>query len=216
MKDNSQLITFALLGVGGYALYWYITNYGPTGPVLNAAGVKTSPSYWDGWFGASTPAVSATTQPAANPTTVTTTSTNGTTTTTPIGTTATQTGPQWPNAPITQANSAQVIAWLQNAANGNQFLVNNQMNADQWNYFLNSISAFPLQSFDQIFFPNGRPSDPSQYPVYTAGAFVQKVIASGLSGIGDIIRVPAGGGLGNAFSGRRPLPTAFKTKGWIQ
>lgn len=47
MKDKSSLITALIVGAGGFAIYWYVTNYGPNGAV--SAGAV---SWWNTWFGA--------------------------------------------------------------------------------------------------------------------------------------------------------------------
>jgi len=46
MKDKGNMMTLLLVAGGGLALYWYLTNYGPTGAV--SAG---SVSWWNSWFG---------------------------------------------------------------------------------------------------------------------------------------------------------------------
>lgn len=51
-----DMMPVLLIGGGAFAAYWYATNYGPSGSVTNAAGVKVAPSWWDQWFGAVTPA----------------------------------------------------------------------------------------------------------------------------------------------------------------
>lgn len=70
-----DMMPVLLIGGGAFAAYWYATNYGPSGAVMNAAGVKVASSWWDGWFGA-TAAASTTT--GAAPT--------GTAVGTPVGT----------------------------------------------------------------------------------------------------------------------------------
>lgn len=53
-KDD--MITYLLIGGGVYALYWYVSNYGPAGKVAVSGGKG---SYWDSWFGATTAAAGA-------------------------------------------------------------------------------------------------------------------------------------------------------------
>ena len=62
------------------------------------------------------------------------------------------------------------------------------LDADQWNYYYTSAApqglAQPaISNFDTIFFPNGRPSDPSQNPQMTAAQFVAALGNPGLSGL---------------------------------
>jgi hypothetical protein len=47
MKTD-KIVTMLIVAGGGYALYWYLSNYGPNGPIATAGGV----SYWTTWFGA--------------------------------------------------------------------------------------------------------------------------------------------------------------------
>jgi hypothetical protein len=58
---NKDIMKYVLIGGGLYALYWYVTNYGPSGAVTNAAGAKVAASYWDTWFGGAVAAASTTT-----------------------------------------------------------------------------------------------------------------------------------------------------------
>ena len=61
--NKNDIIKYLAIAGGAYALYWYLTNYGPSGAVT-AGGV----SWWNSWFGGSV---------AAPATTTTTTTTNG-------------------------------------------------------------------------------------------------------------------------------------------
>lgn len=66
-------------------------------------------------------------------------------------------------------------------------------NADQWSYYYQRLPgrvAIPAPLFDSIFFPSGRPADPSQYPQYTASDYAAAVGARGLSGPGARLPLP--------------------------
>jgi hypothetical protein len=74
---TKDLIMYAAIAGGAYALYWYINNYGPSGAVAVAGGPG---SYWASWFGttATTPVVTAgttTTSTSVDTTPATTTTT---------------------------------------------------------------------------------------------------------------------------------------------
>ena len=62
------------------------------------------------------------------------------------------------------------------------------LDADQWNYYYTTAAPQGLgqpavSNFMTIFFPNGRPSDPSQNPQMTAAQFVAAIGNPGLSGL---------------------------------
>lgn len=62
------------------------------------------------------------------------------------------------------------------------------LDADQWNYYYTSAAPQGLgqpaiSNFTTLFFPNGRPSDPSQNPQMTAAQFVAALGNPGLSGL---------------------------------
>jgi hypothetical protein len=62
------------------------------------------------------------------------------------------------------------------------------LDADQWNYYYTTAPPQGLgqtgpANFTIIFFPNGRPSDPSQNPQMTAAQFVAAIGNPGLSGL---------------------------------
>lgn len=63
------------------------------------------------------------------------------------------------------------------------------LNADQWNYYYQRLpgkSSVPDDVFTALFFPNGRPADPSQNPQMSAADFVAAITTKGLSGLGRI------------------------------
>ena len=66
------------------------------------------------------------------------------------------------------------------------------LNADQWNYYYSQLGgSFPAGVFDSLFFPNGRPSDPTQVPTYSVDGFLNLLATKGLSGLGArVIAVP--------------------------
>ena len=103
MKKN-DLIMYAAIAAGAYGLYWYVTNYGPSGAVTDANGnpIPGAVSYWNSWFASgsssgeivgagSGTAVSGPTQQAPNTTgTPTTTQSSTPPATTSNGTVSTQ------------------------------------------------------------------------------------------------------------------------------
>ncbi len=74
-------------------------------------------------------------------------------------------------------------------------------NADQWNYYWNQLGFTPNNNFDQTFFPNGRPSDPSKYTLYTPIQFVVAADAggTGMAGLGGYLPRPVF--VGRGFGG---------------
>jgi hypothetical protein len=97
MKQNN-LITYGMIAVGAYAAYWYVTNYGPNGAVVDANGnpIPGAVSYWTSWFGTSAsaatqiPTTTAAAQIPATTTTAVATQTSAPPATTSNGTVSTQ------------------------------------------------------------------------------------------------------------------------------
>jgi len=50
-KDD--MVMWVAVAAGGFALYWYLTKYGPNGAVTDSSGnpIVGAVSYWDTWFG---------------------------------------------------------------------------------------------------------------------------------------------------------------------
>lgn len=120
MKKN-DLIMYGAIAAGVYGLYWYITSYGPQGPVKDANGnlIPGTISYWNSWFGSS--AAAALPAPAPTTTTAVTTTTAPSTTAAPSQTTApgqgqpisTYTAPTNPSVPATPVEIAYIQSLLQ-------------------------------------------------------------------------------------------------------
>ncbi len=53
--NKKSILTYAMIAGGAYALYWYVTNYGPAGKITDANGnaIPGATSWWASWFGAS-------------------------------------------------------------------------------------------------------------------------------------------------------------------
>jgi hypothetical protein len=69
------------------------------------------------------------------------------------------------------------------------------LNADQWSYYYTQTghTAIASGTFESLFFPNGRPSDPTQNPQMTAAQFVAAIATAGLNGFGPVPQaVPTG------------------------
>lgn len=133
--NKDDILKYVLIAGGAYAVYWYVTNNGPSGTVFQN-GVKVAPSYWDSWFGAT----------AAIPAPVATTPIQN-----PLVPVAQAPGvPPPPPPPVQPAaptlNLAQLTTAVLSAANGNASTL---MNADQWNYYRNNIQP-PALTPDQF------------------------------------------------------------------
>lgn len=82
--NKNNMMKYALIAGGAYLAYWWVTNYGPSGPVSDQSGnpIPGAVSYWASWFGgAATGAVTASstsTSTALPPNTTTTTTNTGT------------------------------------------------------------------------------------------------------------------------------------------
>jgi|SRR5579871_1102551 len=77
------------------------------------------------------------------------------------------------------------VAALQAAAATQPTMSGGMGTADQFSYLWTNNLGKPAISgttFDAIFFPNGRPANTAQYPLYTAQQFVQALATAGLSG----------------------------------
>jgi hypothetical protein len=132
--NKDDIMKYALIAGGAYAVYWYVTNHGPLGAVFAADGVtKVTPSYWDSWFGTTVtaPVVTQPTTPVFTPVAQA------------PGTPVIQTPPA-PSAPA--LNLAQLTTAVLSAANAN---ANTVMNADQWNFYRNNIQP-PALTPDQF------------------------------------------------------------------
>lgn len=207
--NKKDIILYASIAGGAYLAYWYVTHYGPNG--LVSAG---SVSYWDTWFGASTPTTSTTTpltdaQKAAAAL---------------AAQQAACVAPnQWTNnacvapanTPPSQADLVTKLLQAANAPNNGIF-----MNADQWNYYRNIIAppALTPAQFGTAF-PELTATNRG---TFTADMFVGRLHSAGLAGIGgmgylsngmgDVIPVPSrpsvpmmsfGGALNPAFPGKK-------------
>jgi hypothetical protein len=78
------------------------------------------------------------------------------------------------------------VQQLQTAAAG---VPSTLLNADNWNYYwVNTLKkAQPdADKWASLFFPNGRPSDPSQNPMMTAAQYVAALSTQGISGLGSV------------------------------
>ncbi len=77
---------------------------------------------------------------------------------------------------------------MQTAANTNAFYIqgNGLLDADQWSAIWTQIGQTPINptTFGNLFFPNGRPADPSQNPTMTLATFLAALQTQGLSGVG--------------------------------
>lgn len=114
--------------------------------------------------------------PAATP--VTSTPATGTTTTSGSGTTTTSgSGSTTSAAPTT-------VQQLQTAAGAGV----TTLNADEWSFYWTQIGKPTLSptQFASTFFPNGRPTDATTYPQYTASQFVTALSGAGISGLGNV------------------------------
>lgn len=59
------------------------------------------------------------------------------------------------------------------------------LNADEWSYYWTTKLGKPAidsDTFTALFFPTGRPADPSQNPTMSATAFLAAIAGKGLSG----------------------------------
>jgi len=80
------------------------------------------------------------------------------------------------------------------------------LNADQWSYYyaaLTGRSAISPGVFETLFFPNGRPSDPSHYQQYTAVQWASIAAGGGLSGLGAQV-------VGNPYDYQPAQPGAWQ------
>ena len=198
MAQNSpvgSIITLGVLAAAAYALYEWLSSECVSGGPLQ----QMSPPL--NWLCALTPSATATPVIAAPATTPTTVASSPVTVTTPITST--------PVATPTPAVSIPVSTQMQNWANangmGSGYIENGnsanppgQLDADHWELIYQYVTgnAIPASISGPIFFPNGRPADVSQNPVYTAPQFIQMLVSgggsayAGLSGIGYANRVP--------------------------
>ena len=236
--NKNDILKYALIGGGAYALYWYVTNYGPQGSVNNAAGQKVLPSYWDTWFGTTATTTSSGAASGAG-------SGGGSGTLTPAqqlaaaqaacvspniwnNSTATCGPPVQVNKdPGTVANKFSTYSALREAilqAAGIPDTVATQgymMSADQWNYYQNNVNTtLSAQQFGQVIasLPAGASRASLSIDQFIAALKASGVL-SGLSGLGDVVpsysvpSIPMMSFGGNAFSSPFGSPMG-PGKGW--
>lgn len=192
-KDNMMTMVLVIGGLG--VAYWYVTKYGPQGPAFNSAGQQIAPTWWDTWFGGASAQVTA---PAPAP---------ATTTQTPGG--VTQPAP---------STTTDVRTKLLTAAGGVTAL-----NADQWNYYRNSL--FPPALTGQQFglaFPTRTDPMPTmsvdQFLSALAGAGINPANPNaGVSGIRGIIAAPSvpqvpSMSFGGSLATARPRVAGFRNR----
>lgn len=97
--------------------------------------------------------------------------------------------PPPPAPPAYQFTPPTITTLLQNAiAKDTTYAAQGQkFNADQWIYYYNLVrpnNQIPASVSDALFWPNGRPSDPTQEPLFDLPTFVTAVAAKGFSGLG--------------------------------
>lgn len=165
--QKKDMIMYASIAGGAYLAYWYLTNYGPGGPV--SASVL---SYWDTWFGGQTAVAPAPQQAAPAPAPGVAVPAPG------------NTGTSLPPAP---ASTAGLRAQLVAAAQGNLFMVDGKLNGDQWNYYRNQLAPPELTAAQMLqAFPNGMGQQ-----LMTVDQFLAALNSAGLSGVYGV-----GGGTG--------------------
>jgi hypothetical protein len=180
---NKDMMKYLVIGGGVFAVYWYVTNYGPLGAV--SAGHV---SYWDTWFGNAPAPVQTSTGPVVvNP--------NPQPVVTQPGTTPA------PTSTIRQ----QMLA----ASTGNPQISGGYADPSVWSYYWQQITGKTIsgQQMVQMFPPVGNTGigAPTNVDQFLAG--IQAGGLSGLNGIGAIVNVPAAPSLpGMNFGGsfRRP------------
>lgn len=126
--------------------------------------------------------------------------------------------PTGPPAPVVSSPGTWTVAAaasaLDKATQNNAFKVGGKMGADQWKFFYNNLAGAPNVDpvYDSIFFPNGRPADPSLYTQMTATEFMQALKSGGvgLSGLGRTfpahITLPAAAAILRARGPRNYVP----------
>jgi hypothetical protein len=217
-KDVMNLL---LIGAGGYALYWYLNNYGPSGAAFNSAGQQIAATWWSTWFGAPAAAAVSTTT-TTNPLTSTSVNTPTAPATTgtglpaaPVNTTSpANSGPPSPSQVL--SNAVTIQSQLQGSANNNAFFQQQGGEGDayQWATLWNGIGQ-PAFNVNQIFYPNGftaqvgAPGMSQQgLPLISLATFLSNLqsagISTGMSGVGSlrgVIQLPSFSGGGKGFSG---------------
>jgi hypothetical protein len=147
---------------------------------------------WNWWSSLSAPAQSAPVQSTFTPagTVGTTPAPTPTTQTTPVST-----GPVTGPTPslVTQSIdrlpvSSSMQTWANNNGMGSSYVENGNsanapglLDADHWSAIYTYVTGNTIDgtTFDSVFFPNGRPSDVSQNPVYSAPQFISMLVAGG-------------------------------------
>lgn len=219
---NKNVMNLLLIGGGAAAVYWYLTNYGPSGAAYNATGQQIAATWWQTWFsGTAAPAVADTsTNPlstsAVNTPTAPVTAGTGLPAT-PVSTTSpANSGPS-----SVTPNAVDVKTQLVRAASQNAFFQaqGGEGDAYQWATLWNGLGR-PQFDVNATFYPNGFTAQVGAagmsqqgLPLISLTTFLSTLqsagIATGLSGMGalrGIIDLPSFGsnrGFSGAFKGAR-------------
>jgi hypothetical protein len=227
-----------LLAGGGFALYWYLTNYGPNGAAYDATGKKVNHTWWDSTpFGAFDPnaqiyspatgaTATGTVPTASTPATVNAPSTTPVSTGIPTvyqgGGNATTPGtitspptiaPIASSGMTAAAFKARMLQTAIDTTTGNVYL---NLNVDQWEWYR------------ALFLPVSRPLD-ELIPIVggdrtklidldTYVAALTQIGLFGPTGMGDIVPVPSLPSFrGSKFAGARiQRSSSMARKGWVQ
>lgn len=99
-----------------------------------------------------------------------------------------------PPAPVPPpAVGPALAAQLVTATAGDPALIGGKMNADQWTWFyVNKLGRSEIAGdlWHEIFFPNGRPANAADAPMYTAQEFAAALATKGLGGLGAVRAFP--------------------------
>lgn len=170
--NKNDMIKYGVIAGGVFLGYWYITHYGPGGPVSEGHA-----SYWDTWFGSATPAgvPGQTTQPGYP---------------NQPGTVAPGTQPvlTQPSQPATSQNAG-LRQQILTASAGNSAIQGGYAVPDVWSYYWQQITGRQITA-QQLgaAFPAGVNG---QGAPLTLDQFLTGLQGVGLSGIGAIVTTPA-------------------------
>lgn len=171
-----DMMPVLLMAGGAFAAYWYATNYGPTGAVMNAAGVQIAPSWWNTWFGTTTTTAAAGTTPtaaatqgtAAAPSVTITNATGASSTSFNVGDTVKVTVQGAANSPVTYSGSV----------NGTPFATQTLGTTDSTGNLVwsDTVPASLVGTITETWFVNG----------VQVGTITFTVSNPGVAGIGDM------------------------------
>lgn len=208
--NKDDMLKYALIAGGAFAVYWYLTHYGSQGSAYDANGNKIGLTYWDGLFGSSAVTVSPIGQQPGSTTLTAAQQAAANLVAQQAACVAPNTwnsGTSHCDTPAPAMTVAQLRAAIQKAAGITDSSANTGsssgsagylLSADQWNYYQNTVNPPALTGAEFGAVINALPAGVNRSSM-TIDQFLAALLASGvgkgglhgigMSGFGDVVPV---------------------------